>query len=77
MVTWLGTLAAVAATYFFMCAAHAVRTRTSRHDRELSAGHRTGPAGRRAVEELRALWAQDALDSGRVTSSKPTFQAGG
>jgi transposase-like protein len=86
MATWLAALIAVAAittTYFFCVRpmlrgrgrgrgrGHRATTENSAQDTELD----------RQVaelrEELRALRAQDALDSGRVPSSKPTPPAGG
>lgn len=80
MVTWLAALIAVAAitaTYFFCVRpmlrgrGHCATTGDSVPDTEVD----------RQVadlrEELRALRAQDALDSGRVPSSKPTPPAGG
>lgn len=75
MATWLAALiavAAVAATYFF-CVRPMLR---GREDRATTGNVAQSADLDRQVaelrEELRALRAQDALDSGRVASSKPT-----
>lgn len=80
MASWLAALLAVAAitATYFLCVRPLLRER----------GHRvtTGNSAQNTEldrqvaelrEELRALRAQDALDSGRVPSSKPTPPAGG
>jgi hypothetical protein len=80
MATWLAALIAVAAitaTYFF-CVRPMLRGRGHRATTGNSA--QDTEVDRQVAElreELRAIRAQDALDSGRVPSSKPTPPASG
>lgn len=79
MASWLAGLiavAAVAATYFFcvrpMLRGRGHRATTGNLDQDTDMDRQVAELR----EELRALRAQDALDSGRVPSSKPTPSAG-
>lgn len=73
MSTWIAAfvaVAAIAATYFF-CVRPAMRGRCAMSgttDGDLATDQQIA----QLREELRVMRAQDALDSGRVTSSQPT-----